>query len=444
MHVHSLELAPLYCKDYQFGDDSVIGASVCVNRDVYHGSLVKGGGSMTSLVPKRMLGGSTRPTVCLIVTAEITALTFYRGFLAYLVSMGWNVVLIGSSSGALETFAESQGATAIPIEMRREPSPLQDLLSLVRMLRVLAVLKPHVVMTATPKASLIGNLAAYLCRVPVRVYQLWGLRMETESGRRRRLLARLESLTARLSTQVVANSTSLASRAHELHVDGGKVVTVLGRGSSHGVNVNHFSREAVMGDVEPHTSIFLAATRGQFKVGFIGRLHPDKGISTLLEAARLCRSRGVNISILIVGPIESESVAAEIRGATAELRIQVVGPVTDTRPYLRSMDVLCLPTLREGFPNVVLEAAAMGLPTIASDATGSVDSVVDGVTGLLFPVRDSAALAAALELLALDDAYRSRLGFQARHHVQKFFATEKIWPLLESNLKTQLKVAEER
>ena len=392
---------------------------------------------------KRNAGESTRPTVCLIVTAEVTALTFYRGYIAYLVSRGWNVVLIGSSSGELETFADAQGATAIPVQMRRDPSPVRDFWSLVRMLRVISILKPNVVMTATPKAGLIGTLAAYMCRVPVRVYQLWGLRMETESGLRRVVLAFLEALTARLSTQVVANSPSLANRAHELHVNGRKVVTVLGRGSSHGVNVNHFSLEATMGEVDPQTSDFLAATAEGLKVGFVGRLHPDKGISTLVEAARLCHAKGMNISILIVGPIESTSVAAEIR-SPADIRIHVVGPVTDTRPYLRTMDVLCLPTLREGFPNVVLEAAAMGLPTIASDATGAVDSVLDRETGLLFPVGDAAALAAALEMLGHDNEYRRRLGAQARRYVHEYFATEKVWPILESNLKAQLEAADER
>ncbi|WP_411722065.1 glycosyltransferase, partial [Mycetocola sp.] len=155
-------------------------------------------------------------------------------------------------------------------------------------------------------------------------------------------------------------------------------------------------------------------------------------IHTLLEALEICRRRGLRLRLLVVGPFESDEVVAQIKRSSIETHL--VGAVQDTRPYLQVMDIHCLPTQREGFPNVVLEAAAMGLATIASDATGSVDAVVDGETGLVFRNKDPNGLAAALTVLAPKPALRRQLGDQARSFVSANFARESIWRLQEQNM----------
>jgi glycosyltransferase involved in cell wall biosynthesis len=379
-------------------------------------------------------------SICLVVTAEVTATTFYRGYLAYLRGLGWDVSLIASSEGGLDEFGESEGVAVFHVPMRREPSPLNDFISLIRLVRAIGRLKPDAVVTATPKAGLLGTFAALLLRVPVRVYQLWGIRLETESGIKRSILKRLESSSIRFSTQVVANSASLGRRADELGLLGDKRVVVLGPGSSHGVDIQRFSADASIPPVDSATRAFLSQDPAAFIVGFVGRVHPDKGIETLLDALELCEREGLRVRLLVVGGFESDAVVDRVRMSPVESHL--VGAVSDTRPYLKVMDVHCLPTRREGFPNVVLEAAAMGLATIASDATGAVDSVLHEGTGLLFRTDDALDLATAVRRLAADTALRARLGANGRARARELYRQEKIWALQEENLRVQTNAAE--
>ncbi|GHD41708.1 glycosyltransferase family 1 protein [Mycetocola manganoxydans] len=375
-------------------------------------------------------------SVCLIVTAEVTATTFYRGYLAYLRRSGWDVTLIASSDGNLEELGHSEGVQVVNVPMRRDPSPGDDLVSLVRLFKQLKRLKPDVVVTATPKAGLLGTLSALLARVPVRVYQLWGIRFETETGPKRAMLKLLESWSIRFSTQVVANSDSLARRAADLGLLGRKQTVVLGPGSSHGVDLERFSADAEFPTVDSATAKFLARRPSALVIGFVGRVHPDKGIRTLLQALEICARQALDVRLLVVGAFESADVVTQIE--QSQIETHLVGSVDDTRPYLRAMNIHCLPTRREGFPNVVLEAAAMGLATVASDATGAIDSVVDGETGLLFVTDDAESLARAITRLAVDKDLRSRLGTRARAHVEANFKREKIWSLQEANLSGHL------
>lgn len=379
-----------------------------------------------------------RLTVCLMVTAESTATNFYNGYVAFLHAKGWDVWLVASSQGRLEQFSESQHANAISVPMRRDPSPMRDLVSLANVVRALVKIRPNVIVTATPKASLLGCVAAFICRVPVRVYQLWGLRLETEIGPRREVLRALEWLTARAATQVVANSSSLARRARELGVTGGKVVRVLGPGSSHGVDVGRFSVDAVLDPVDSATLEFLSQGVGLPTLGFVGRVHDDKGIDTLIDALRLCAASGLSMNVLVVGPNESDRATHDLQKLEPSIRLRIVGRVADARPYYRVLDFLCLPSRREGFPNVVLEAAAMGIPTITSDATGAIDSVVDGRTGIIFRTDDTGDLASAIRKLAEDKPYREQLGLNALSHVWTHFRAQEIWRLQEENLRREL------
>lgn len=377
-----------------------------------------------------------RPRVCLIVTSDVSASAFYRGYPAYLRSQGWDVVLIASSTGLLQPLAEEEGVTAVSLPMRRDPAPLHDLVSLLRVIRLLRRLKPAVLVAATPKASLLGMLAARILRVPVRVYQLWGLRLETERGARRTLFRLLETMTVRSATVVVANSPSLAQAMRSEGIAGTYVV--LGSGSATGLDLDRFDRSAAMPEVDASSRAFLDREPEAFTVGFVGRINRDKGIETLLEAAAIVLAGGVRLRLLIVGPTESADLEAKVAEAGARLPIHRAMSVSDPRPYFLAMDVHCLPTLREGFPNVVLEAAALGVPTVTTDATGARDSVVDGVTGMIVPTGDAAALAAALIRCAESPELTARLASAARQRVVDEFDQRRVWALHESFLRDRL------
>ncbi|WP_417505950.1 glycosyltransferase family 4 protein [Microbacterium sp.] len=364
------------------------------------------------------------PKLCLLVTSSVTATTFLGGYLNDLKQDGWDVTLICSDGPGLPALIEENGVGFEALRMAREPSPLRDLVSVYQAWRLLRRLRPEVVVYATPKASLVGALAGRLAGVPRRIYELWGLRLETATGVRRKIFGALESLTARLSTSVVANSRSLADRARDLRVDGRRAIVVLGEGSSHGVDAERFHPGVRTEPLRGNDGTEVSSDRGPV-IGFIGRLHPDKGLETLLEALNLVFAAGNHFQFVLVGEDEGAIDEIEIERLSQRLPVHLVGHMDDVRPALAAMDILVLPSRREGFPNVVLEAAAMQVPSIVSDATGCRDSVVDRDTGLIVPVDDAVALAGAIEELLNNEALRIRMGEDARERIlADFSATE--------------------
>ncbi|OAV51901.1 glycosyltransferase family 4 protein [Enteractinococcus helveticum] len=371
--------------------------------------------------------------VVLIVTVEDSALTFYRNYVRFLVGRGWEVSVIGHSSGALEAWAASEGATGYHIPYERDPSMGKDLQTLWATVRLLRRIRPDVVVSATPKVGLLGTLAARLVGVPVRIYQLWGMPLETVTGLKRKILDVAERTSIRSATQTVANSFSLARTAEALELAPQGHIDVLGVGSSHGVNLEWFDRAAT-GPVDADTAAFLAADC-DLTIVFIGRLTPDKGISTLLQAVDSARAGGLNIRLVLVGPVENRQLAEEVSDVE---HIHRLDNVEDVRPYITAADVLCLPTLREGFPNVVLEAAALEVPAVVTDATGAIDSVVDGETGWIFPVENPHALAEVItEIVAHPEQIQQR-GTKARRRVEEHFEQVYMFGLQEDNIAQQL------
>ena len=374
--------------------------------------------------------------VVLIVTNEVSALTFYKNYVRFLRERGWDVTVVGNSSGALEAWAASEGATGYNIPYERDPSMAKDLQTLLATIRLLRRIRPDAVVSATPKAGLLGTLAAKLAGVPVRIYQLWGLRLETESGLKRKILESCERAAIATATQTVANSFSLARAAETLGLAPPRSIEVLGAGSSHGVDLDRFSRSAA-GAVDEHTAAFLAP-ESDLTIAFIGRLTPDKGISTLLRAVDAARARGFDIRLLLVGPVENRQLAEEVAHADHICRLD---NVDDVRPYMTAADVLCLPTLREGFPNVVLEAAALEVPAIVTDATGAIDSVVDGETGWIFPVEDAHALTEVIIDISEQPAQLRERGTAARARVEENFEQVFMFGLQEANIAQQLQLS---
>ncbi|MDN4616152.1 glycosyltransferase family 4 protein [Leifsonia sp. F6_8S_P_1B] len=369
-----------------------------------------------------------RPTIVLGVTVDLS-LRLMAGFPAFLAKRGWDVHVVCSPGAALTALAGTPGVTVHPLPMRRDPSPVADLRSLFAWLRLLRRLRPDVVSAGTPKAGLLGTLAARLTRVKGRVYLLRGLRLETAQGLGRRLLTVLERLSVASAVTTVAVSRSLAARAVELRLGRPDRFVVLGDGSSNGVDVDAVERALPDAAGREALRSSLGLDPDLPVIGFVGRLTEDKGVAVLEAALRLLRSRGVEAQLLLVGSAENESggTSLDVPG----LPLTRTGFVTDPERYYALMDLLCLPTFREGFPNVVLEAAAASVPTVTTDATGAVDSVVDGETGLIVPVRDAPALADALVALIADPERRRRYGAAAHERARSTFDRPVVWAAQE-------------
>lgn len=368
-------------------------------------------------------GQLPKPVAVVTSTIPITVDKFHRELIRQIQAEGYDVCVVSSPGPELDRVGQEMGVRVCSLPMTRDVSLRADLVALVKWVHLCRLERPALVVTATPKASLLGQLAAKVTRAHRRLYYMGGLRLEGEEGRRRQLLAAIERLTSWASTEVVANSPSLAVRYAELRLAPQRKLRQTRPGSSHGVDSDHFSPRP--------PDLVLAGALGIDRsvpvIGFFGRLTHDKGIDALITAMALLHADSIACQLLVVGAQNEPDSAIYLDKleSTGE-RVFSVGAVDDVRPYFSLTDIHVLPSLREGFPNVVLEASAMGLPTVTTDATGAVDSVRAGETGIIVRTRDAQALADAIQTLVSDPDKASRYGVAARKWVIADFPPESV------------------
>lgn len=365
------------------------------------------------------------------VTASVS-LGLMRGQLRYLRDAGFEMAAVCAPGDELESLRENEGVPCFDVEMERAFAPLADPVSLWDLWLLMRRFRPLITNVGTTKAGLLGGLAARWAGVPCRVYTLRGLRFETSTGLRRKGMKFLEKIACNSAHLVVCVSESVRQRAiAEGVVDAARAV-VLGNGSSNGVDAARFApSEERTGQAQ--------ALRGQLGIphdarviGFVGRINRDKGVPELVRAFARLRDRFPNSRLLLLGDRESlEPMPYDFRGfLDTEHRILCLGHVADPAAYYQVMDVVCLPSYREGFPNSVLEAQAAARPVVATSVTGVVDAIQDGVTGLLVPPGNLNALASALGRVLVDPELGERLGQAGRERVLRDFRPEPIWKAL--------------
>lgn len=356
-------------------------------------------------------------------------LRFLRGQVGFMYDHGYDVHVMCAPGPGLEDFAASQPVTPHALDITRSVSPQTDLVSVARATQLMKRLRPDIVHAHTPKGGLVGMLAATAASVPARIYHLHGLPYLTASGWLRRVLWTTESISCGLADQVLAVSPSLAGAAREARFLGARSARVLGRGSANGVDTVLYD-SARLDRFEVRARFGLPADA--VVVTFVGRLVHDKGVEELVAAWR--RIRSPERRLFVVGPFEDrDPVRPEVREALASDPQVVQVEFTEDMPEVyAASDLLVLPTYREGFPNAPLEAAAMGLPVVTTDAVGAVDSVVDGITGAIVPVGDVAALAEAMERYASSPTLRQAHGAAGRRRAAAEFAQHGLWQELFS------------
>jgi glycosyltransferase involved in cell wall biosynthesis len=369
------------------------------------------------------------PKIVYIVTVPLSAVTLLRGQLRYMREHGFEVMVVSSPGKELELVAASEGVAAFKVPMRRGISPLHDVVSLWRLFRILRELKPDIVNAGTTKAGLLGMVAAWMARVPVRVYTLRGLRLETLDGLKRLITSLTERLASACAGRVVSVSVSLRQAYMSHSLTPASKVVVLGKGSGNGVDVRRFLPTEENLRRSEALRERLGIPRGTPVVGFVGRFTRDKGITELLDASKVVLRIFPETRFLLLGRLEDGDPipASYVERLENHPRIIRAGFVPDTSPYYHLMSVLAFPSHREGFPNAPLEAGVAGVPVAGFAATGTVDAVVNGETGILVPRRDADALAEALIKLLKDQALRIRLGEAARERAMKDFANERVW-----------------
>ena len=363
-----------------------------------------------------------RRTVVFGVTIDYQ-LRYHEGLYERLVDDGWDVHVVSSPGPRLTRAGELKGVTAHSLVTNRQPSPTADLRSLMAWYRVLRGIRPGVVVIGTPKAGLLGLVAALVARVPHRVYELHGLRFETAHGPSRWLLLAMEWVACTAATQVVAVGESVQSRATGARLVPRRKVRVLGAGSPNGVDIMHFKEARKDEAARRMLRAQLGIGESQSVVVFVGRLTRDKGLETLARALKRVSRVRRDVCALLVGGIDDSSGEVGLSHLREAVSSCVhVGEVADPAPYLAIADVMCLPSYREGLPTVVLEAFAAGVPVVATAATGIVDLVTAGVTGRLAPIDDDVALAAAITELLDDPAEAAMLARSGGELVATEFA----------------------
>ncbi|MBV9499266.1 MAG: glycosyltransferase family 4 protein [Acidobacteriaceae bacterium] len=364
------------------------------------------------------------------VTSSLS-LVLLRGQMRYLKAAGFHPAALSGPGPFVAEIGIEESIPLFTVPMEREVSLRKDFLSLWRIWRVLRRIRPLICNAGTPKAGLLVTLAAWLARIPCRVYTLRGLRMETARGWQRSILCLTERIACACAHRVICVSPSLRERAIRLKLVCPKKAMVLGPGSSNGIDVGRFAptplRLARASQIRQDLNL-----GGQRVVGYIGRFTRDKGVSELVAAFDMLRQRFQDASLLLIGTYEEgDAIDSAVRARIdAGSGILVLPFKAEISPYYLVMDVFVLPTHREGFPNTVLEAQVAERPVVTTRATGAVDSVVDGETGLLVPVGDAVALAKAIGKLLDDPAMRQRMGKAGRERVERQFRQEMLWSQL--------------
>jgi len=369
-----------------------------------------------------------------LVTHPITADCFLRGQLSYLRQEGFDVHLISAPGPRLELIAQATGVTTHAIGFEREMRPWSDLVALKRLTALLKRLAPDLVNASTPKAGLLGLLAARLAGVHGRVYLVRGLRMETARGIKRLLLAAAERSAAAAATRIFCVSTSLRRRYVGLKLAGNKPVEVLGSGSSNGVSIARFAPARQAATREAVRAALGLAPKAPV-VGFVGRLTRDKGIADLVSAfIETVLPAQPQARLVLFGEFESgDPVDSRThRRIEAEASILTHPFAPELAGEYAAFDVLAFPSYREGFPNVPLEAAACALPVVGYRATGTVDAVVDGATGTLVDIGDSAALGRALLTYLHNPDLRRAHGVAGFERAAQDYQPETVWQAWQS------------
>ncbi len=371
----------------------------------------------------------TRKTILMHITTVPGTLWFLEGQPAYMSERGFEVHAISSHGQSLQKFADEQGVQVHAVEMSRRITPLKDLISLWRIWRVLRFVKPQIVHAHTPKAGLLGMLAALLAGVPVRIYHIHGSPAMTAGRLKKLILMYAEKISCLCACRVFCVSNSLRDFVVKEGLCSSDKISVLCNGSANGVDtyVSYNHERLVEAEIsEIRKSIGLPPDARA--IGFVGRIVRDKGVAELVEAWKSIRGDFSNVHLVIAGETEShDPVPVELMETLrSDVRVHMIGKVDrKLMPAVYSLlSVLVLPTHREGFSNVTIEAAAMGVPVVSTAVTGVVDAVVDGVTGTLVPVRNASALADALRRYLLDEKLRLRHGQAGRKRVMRDFRPE--------------------
>ena len=346
---------------------------------------------------------SVRLKIVRAATIGTSLNTFCEGLLKELTEDGYEVIALSSPDADLDELGKREGVRTIGVHMERRVSPWKDLVSLMKIMRALKKEKPDMVHSMTPKAGLLCMMTARWCGVPVRIHTFTGLVWPTATGLSRQILMMTDKITCACATHIIPEGEGV--KQDLLRCITKKPMKVLGYGNVKGIDLDYWKRTAQKVEELPFTFVY------------VGRIVRDKGMNELISAFVRLHKECTYTQLLLVGSFEDDidPVSPETKHLIESSDgIEAVGEQKDVRPFYEQSDALVFPSYREGFPNVVIEAGAMDLPSIVTDINGSREIIENRKNGVIVPPRDEQALFDAMKWMIEHPEERKSMAENAR------------------------------
>lgn len=367
-----------------------------------------------------------------ITTVPGSLYSLLKGQLKFM-NQYFEIIGVSGEGDDMREVEKNEGIRTEIVEMTRTISPIRDLIATYKLYKLLKKEQPHIVHTHTPKAGIVGMFAAYLAGVQHRFHTVAGIPLLEATGAKRHLLIFVEKSTYRFATKVFPNSKGLYNIIiKEKFAKAGKL-QVIGKGSSNGVDIDHFNPMLYSDEDKIQQKNRLGISYDDLVYVFVGRLVKDKGINELMMAFDTFSKHHTNCKLIIVGYRENELDPLLKTTETilkSNTNIIEVGHQKDVRPFIAISDVFVFPTYREGFPNVILQAGAMGLPSIVTDINGCNEIIEHGINGLIIPVKNVKAIIESMEYMYQNSTERKKMASKAREIIASHFQHTYIWSQL--------------
>jgi len=399
------------------------------------------GKSKESITNVSTLEGHTipKPKLFRISTVPMSLNLLLKGQLNFL-NQDFDVTAISGEGADLELVKEREGVKTHPIEMHRHISLKQDLASLWRLYRYFKKEKPAIIHSITPKAGLLSMMAGKLAGVPIRMHTFTGLIFPYKNGYMKRTLIIMDRILCRCATHIYPEGKGVKEDLQRHNITN-KPLKIIANGNVNGVDLDYYHPEAISEEAKNQLRDSLQIKKEDFVFVFVGRLVIDKGVRELVKAFDALSKHHQNIKLILVGPKENAhnpKKRAMFHSIHQNENIITVGFQDDVRPYYAVSNVLMLPSYREGFPNAVLQAGAMGLPSIVSDISGCNEIIEHEVNGLLVPKKNHQELQKNMEKILVMPNFLESLQKNARNRVAESFDKSLVWKELKKEYEKAL------
>lgn len=339
----------------------------------------------------------------------------------------YEVIAVSGGDEHLENVKNREGVAVRNVEIQRNISPLKDFVSLIELYKLFKKEKPLIVHSITPKAGLLSMIAAYFAQVPIRIHTFTGLIFPTRTGAMKQLLIFMDKTLCNFATNIYPEGQGVKNDLIKYNITR-KPLEIIANGNVNGIDTDYFNPEIINFEEKNEFKTKLGIKPDDFVFIFIGRLVTDKGVNEAIEAFKKFKGDD-SVKLLLVGPYEDldpllTNTLAEIE---ENKNIISVGFQKDVRPFFAIADSFVFPSYREGFPNVVLQAGAMGLPSIVTDINGSNEIIQNEINGTIIPVKDVVLLFQAMKKIKQNESERIKMSQNARQIIISKYQQKIVW-----------------